>query len=203
MGKPIKSPADLVKYVRVTDQFGRRWGVPVEKETFAPAGPFEPLGWRAPWYPPAKYFRLDPDTPHLVKIDLAQLVADQKAAHQEYQAQLRRAGVAIHGHAHDPNAAPTKEVLDIIGTPPWPWEIAEAARRGDKWILGLSAEVNEALAKLLPSKRSTEDLEFDEELLGETLPLRGRAKPEGTPNAPAAGGGTRRPRPAAAGAAGG
>lgn len=170
LGKP-KTPRDLVKNVVVTDQHGRRWSVLVEKETYDAAGPYSPVGWSAPWLPPQKpgYFVLDRDQPHLVQIHYERITADQQVAESEYEGQLRKLGVALHGHAYDPEAPPTKNVMDVLGDRPWSWQVAEAARRGDRWILGQSEKVNEKLAALIPAKRRRLDdvSDFDESLLGE------------------------------------
>lgn len=173
------SPADSKTYIRVTDKWGRRWGVVMEMSRLpggagnrlAPCSPWEPIGWSAPWYPPSQYMKLDPENPHLVVIEDERCVADQRQSHRDRAKMIRQLGQEKHGHAFDENAPPTKQILDLVGPEPWAWQLAEAARRGDRWVLGLTDKVNEALVKFLPQPAEDEEWDLGDDLLdlGEDL----------------------------------
>lgn len=155
-------------YVKALDQHGRLWGVTAETGggQLLPVGPYEPIGWAAPWYPPHPYLALTFEGYQpAVRIDYATLIADRKFALREYQKRARQVGQKLHGQAYRADQPPTQQMIEQIGEPPHAWQLAQAAERGDRWTLGLTDKINEKVAKFLPSPdREDDDGLADDEL---------------------------------------
>jgi len=185
---PKNSQQDRRSYVQAKDEHGRLWGVTVEatRGKMLPVGPFEPLGWTAPWYPPSQYMDLSFESfQPQVKIDYVRLIADRRVALREYQQRARRVGQKLHGQAFRADQPPTHQMIEEIGEPPHAWQLADAARRGDRWVLGLTDQINPKVAKYLPEPDRDEDGFSDDDLdLGdeETAPrTQGRRRGAGQP----------------------
>jgi hypothetical protein len=170
-------------YMIVRDNHGREWGVNAEtsRGQMSAVGPFEPIGWSAPWTPPSQYMQLDPRA-HLqrVNIDYVTLIADRKQAEKEYKKRARLVGQKLHGQRFDAKAPPTQQMIEEIGFPPHPWQLASAAQKGDRYILGLTEKVNPAVAKYLPRPdEEGADISDDELDLGEDDEVETEKQPRG------------------------
>lgn len=180
---PKNSQQDRRSYVRAQDQHGREWGVTVEtsRGQMLAVGTFEPIGWVAPWLPPTQYLGLDfREYRPRIAIDYVRLIADRKVALREYQQRARRVGQKLHGQAYRSDQPPTHQMIEEIGEPPHAWQLAEAASRGDRWILGLTDSINSKVAKYLPQPHRDEEGFADEDLdLGE--PAEGRRRRPAAP----------------------
>lgn len=183
MPKKTNAQQSRRSYMQVKDPHGRVWGVTVETRDgeFHQVSPFDPVGWAAPWYPPNQYMALQVENfqPRAV-IDYTRLIADRKVAEREYRRSARRVGQKLHGQAFraEMERTPTAQMLEVIGSPPHPWQLADAARRGDRWILGLTDTPNEKLARFLPSPDRDPDALSDEDLLLEDEVEQERPKAE-------------------------
>lgn len=150
---------------RIPDQHGRLWHVVLEMNKppkrrrkngmgngLTPVGQIMPL-FKAPLIPPSKYLRVDGIAS--LTIDYPRWVADLKRAATDYEAMKRKEAIRLYRDAApaalDKNPPPI-ELLDVIGPPPKPWQPVEAARQGNKWILGLVAAMPDWAQPFFPPK---------------------------------------------------
>lgn len=158
-------------------EFGRPWWSVIEKASGMPTGPVYPMGWEAPWLPPAQYVNdsigriakqelsgtLQPRSVNSDRFRIAyeRMVTDDRAAAQDhYQfavtvARNNNLPIPKWGELMDPR------VLVIAGVQPRSPKIAEAAMAGNKWLLGqlmptlntlngkMEVEEDEQLARIL------------------------------------------------------
>lgn len=144
----------------LTDQHGRPWFCNEDKRSGQPVGNLEPKGWSAPVYPPTQYIIRDPEQPYRCAIDYDRLIADhQQAADTWYRAKVRE-GARLHGQKFKESEEATTQILDIIGPPPTRWEIWEACRQGNRWVLGLTEVVDDRVFKYFPPERRVKPLDF-------------------------------------------
>jgi hypothetical protein len=141
-----KSQAKQRRFVRFTDQHGRKLGVNIELMTGAPTG-----HWTypdAPVSPPAHCLKIsqDPDDPFKVFIDYDRIIREAREAMEEYE----RAREKVLFDKPD-----MKEIAieHEIGKRPHPVEPWIAAKQGDKWTLGLTNRVNVKVAGILEQYR--------------------------------------------------
>jgi hypothetical protein len=156
-----KSQASSRRYVRFTDQHGRKHGVNVELRTGAPTG-----HWNfatAPITPPAHCLKIsqDPDDPFKVFIDYDRIIKEGREALDEYE----RAREKLLFDKPD-----MKEIAieHEIGRRPSPIEPWIAAKQGCQWTLGLSSRVNVKIFGILEAyaqsrKRGFTDYDFTAE----------------------------------------
>lgn len=147
-----KSQASQRRYIRYTDQHGRKLGANIELSTGDPVG-----GWdypKAPVNPPAHCISIsrDPDNPFKVTIDYDRIIREHHEANDEYNA-------ARSSLLRDHPQTPEREIVKLIGRRPMPVEPWIAAKQGDPWTLGLSSRVNIRVAGILEewqvSRRTT------------------------------------------------
>lgn len=140
------------------DEFGRKWGAPVEKGIGEPVCGLSPMGWTAPletpgleWLkglfapPSGRVVRLGPDEPgeqRKVLIDWDGWIDQQEQ--NEMMMDQRGTEIAKKMAKDDAIALvdkPTKAFLIERGPSPFPpVDIIQMMRDGDKWALGLEAK---------------------------------------------------------------
>lgn len=152
---------------------GRPWFTYIDNRSGFPLGPFQPLNWSAPWYPPqgAQVFKSDPSNPTRISINYDQIMADDEAAMKEVE-DSRKAASAARGW--DPDDPSKQDMLDKIAQPRHKTrapQLAFAAKMGDPWILGVSDKVNAKLQALLPKKAATDSVRMSKyaDVLDETI----------------------------------
>jgi hypothetical protein len=156
-----KSQASSRRYVRFTDQHGRKHGVNVELRTGAPTG-----HWNfatAPITPPAHCLKIsqDPDDPFKVFIDYDRIIREGREALDEYE----RAREKI---LFDKPDMKEIAIAHEIGRRPPPVEPWIAAKQGCQWTLGLSTRVNTKIYGILQEyaetrRRGVSDYDFTSE----------------------------------------
>lgn len=123
-----------------TDQHGRKWGAECEKKTRHPCGPpLAPYKWRAPLHVPGKYIAITNTAAQEVTIQYERWITDLRQAHADYrQAALARA-IQLYGNK-GPEALKNNDqtLMDLVGQAPESVKGVQAARAGNKWVLGLS-----------------------------------------------------------------
>jgi hypothetical protein len=133
---------------------GRPWRCEVDNRSGLPLGPFQPLGWRAPWIPPqgAQVFKCHEDNPTRITINYAHILDEDEKAQKETE-DSRKAAAAARGWDHtDPEK---QDLLDKVSQPRGktrPPELSVACMQGDLWILGATDRENPKVAKFLPKK---------------------------------------------------
>lgn len=144
------------RFGKVTDQHGRQWSTYIDNRSGLPLGPFQPIGWSAPWEPPqgAKIFVCNEDNPTQVTINYQHLLDEREVAQREVE-ESRKAAAAARGWDHlDPEK---QDLLDKVAQPRGRTnapEIIVACMQGNRWILGFTDVVDERVKKYLPVKAS-------------------------------------------------
>lgn len=126
-------------YAIYTDQHGRPWGANIENKTGDPCGPLEPQGWHAPAMPLDRYISIN-SRQRKIFIRYDDMILDIEQAHEDWRQSLQ--GYATKMYGMQAGAAiqnPPPELLNLAGEKPkGRREIWEAAKTGNKWILGLN-----------------------------------------------------------------
>lgn len=126
---------------KLPDQHGRMWEFQEDKACGAPVGPINARGWKDRLRTPQKYKVYDEQNSQ-IRINWAQWETDLKAAHQAWGDVLRRTAISMYGQgASEAIKYPPPELLETVGEKPQPIELILAARRGNKFVLGLSDEM--------------------------------------------------------------
>lgn len=150
---------------------GRPWWGHLERPTnwahdpgfvteLTPGSSDDPFGstWHAPWYPDQvttttkRYFRVDHKTQSLTWL-YATIITDDKAALQDYYEAAAQIAYTQGWKAPNFGEAVSFQIASILRKMPRSPKIAEAALAGDKYILGMTPEVNQVLADLLAGIR--------------------------------------------------
>jgi hypothetical protein len=153
---------------------GRPWFTYIDNRSGLPLGPFQPLGWSAPWEPPqgAAVFLCDENNPSRITINYDHIIDADEAAMKEVEDSRKQAAAA---RGWDPTDPEKQDLLDKVASPlgkTRPPQIAYAAKMGDLWILGATNTVNQKLFALLPKKTKTEEArrnKYADVLVGESL----------------------------------
>lgn len=135
-----KTRQDKRRPQKMRDNHKREWFATVEKESGGPTGYIKPR-FQVPHpslIPPQKYLEIAVDNPGELHINYARWVRDLETAHQEWEARRLREGRHLHGTNFDPNAKPTRELVEAMGPKPMPLAPVKAMQQGNKWALGLS-----------------------------------------------------------------
>ncbi len=144
-----RNQAEERRYSHFADQHGRQWGAVVDKQAGQPLGVIEPK-FTAPFMPHQSHFRFDENEPRFV-IDYPAIIAERKARLKEWEDAGYTFCLAEYGDkAIEAMAHPTPALLRYLGPKPDPFEIAEAAEAGNKWVLGLSDVVPAWAQRFIP-----------------------------------------------------
>ncbi len=133
---PERSQRDFRRPQTMTDQHGRQWHTSIELKTGHPCGLIQPK-FTAPLDTPQEYLTVDLEQPHKLIIAYDPWIASLRASWRERAERLRSVGIAVHGDKYNPDK-PSREQLDIVGSPPRPVEPVIAAKQGNKYVLGLT-----------------------------------------------------------------
>lgn len=137
----IKSQNDQRRYATFKDQHGRKWGAVVEKETGDPVGGIMPQ-FEAPWMPPPHIVRVVPGETGVVEIHYDELVREIREAHGHFLDQARNIAVLMYGEgAAQALETMPRELRHMVGDPPAPVEPVQAAKAGNKYVLGFSTQM--------------------------------------------------------------
>jgi hypothetical protein len=137
----IKSQADARMLGVFTDQHGRKWEAVIEKNTGHPCSHVRPR-FTAPYLPDQQYLTFDAHERSTLVIDYDRAIADRRDARKTYDEMLYQFALGTYGDQAakylPPEGKPTEAMRRYVGaTPPAP-EIPEAAKAGNKWVLGLT-----------------------------------------------------------------
>lgn len=154
MASHSPNQADQRRSASCRDQHGRLWSGPVEMKTGHFCAQPTPDGWTAPLMPEGPYVKIRPNTAELaIEIDYTGWLTDLRAAHREWEQNLRRFAQAMYGDAMAQQVeTPSAALLAEAGPKPFPLEPVIAASQGNKWILGLSPVDTKGVGKYLPKK---------------------------------------------------
>lgn len=147
-----RNQAEERRYSTFTDQHGRKWGAVVDKSTGQPVGVIEPK-FEAPFMPHQSFFVFDPNEPTFV-IDYDAMIESRRARLKEWEDAGYTFALAEYGDkAVEVMANPTPALLRYVGPKPDPHEIPEAAKAGNKWVLGFHPTMPSWAEKYLPTLR--------------------------------------------------
>lgn len=141
MPKELSQPETRL-YRTFRDPHDRIWGSAVDKRTGHSVGPWEPQ-FEAPWYPEAKYIKHNPSDDRLILIDYDRNISDLKEAQDAYDDLRLKVAMNQYGSAFPSKLGKTHEedppeLKALVGQPPFPSAFPEAAKEGNKWVLGLT-----------------------------------------------------------------
>jgi hypothetical protein len=151
------SQASQRRYVKFTDQHGRKFGANIEIKTGDPCGNWDYPN--APLKPPhhcIKVDKTDETNPFKVRIDYDTIVKEAREAKEEYE---NAKGKFLRSY---PNASPM-DVEKEVGKEPFPVEPWIAAKQGDAWTLGFSSRVNVKVAGFIEAFRERKASRYEEE----------------------------------------
>lgn len=148
--KKIRDQAARRHNVTMHDQHGRAWDAVIDADSMAPCAPLHPKGWSAPFEVPLKYVTVPPKQLARVEIDYTVWLYDAEQARRDYDATQLKEAQRMYGDRavsaiEDGDAA----LRMVVGPPPMPVEFVLAARAGNAWALGRSADVPEKARPLL------------------------------------------------------
>jgi hypothetical protein len=147
-----RNQAEERRYSHFTDQHGRSWGAVVDKAAGQPLGVIEPK-FEAPYLPHQSFFTFDPNEPRFV-IEYDAIIEQRKTRLKEWEDAGYTFALAEYGDkAVEVMQNPTPAFLRYVGPKPDPVEIPEAAKAGNKWVLGFSDAVPEWAKRFLPVLR--------------------------------------------------
>lgn len=114
--------------------------------------------WSAPWLPEEKYFEFN-YRKAAITIRYDRMEADDRRAYEDYYRAANTIELEKSWTETPFGAVPRFAIRAMIGPPPRSPKIAQAARAGDRWLIGATPEVNESLAVLLGMTRGGLKLE--------------------------------------------
>lgn len=198
MSHDYAGPEDRIHKVRAArfyDQHDRKFSATVDKKNGSPIGNGpQPSGWRPPWMPTQEWFRyFEQDDPTRFRIDYDAMLQDRIAAHEQYDREWNDFAVAQGWDPKDEDKA--GRIIAKVGKRPQPIELVVAAMQGNKYILGLTAKVDERIVPFLRQRpvyqRAAKKQEVlasmdftdhdDDEDLEERMDLQEQFDPEATP----------------------
>ena len=139
-----------------TDQHGRVWHATIETKTMHPTGPIQPQ-FQAPLIPPQMYLRVGTNRmrPYDLVINYDQWIADLRKAREDWLEDGEQRSRLYHGEKYEPGTPFTSQILQMIGRPPQHVEPVIAAKQGNRYVLGLTNQVDVRLFALLEEERRT------------------------------------------------
>lgn len=183
--KELEQPEQR-RYATFQDEHGRTWGTDIDIRTGHSCGQWEPR-FQAPWIPEAKYIRHDLKNSHRIIIDYDKNIRDLKDAHSEFDDLRFRAAQQEWGSAAGSKMGKTyeedaPELTRMVGKPPRPVQFPEAAKEGNKWVLGFSNLIPTWAYPLLEAETRVEKkyLDAEEEDLEKRLDLEEKHDPKAT-----------------------
>lgn len=130
-------------------------------------GYLDPVGFRPPWMLPHEYIQTIPRERgrNRIFMDYDSYIADTKKAYTEWEVECRKGMQVAFGKEYRPGMAVTPAVLAAVGPAPRAWQPADAARKGNKWILFGEGVMPEKLAQYFPAAEQTieDTLSWDDE----------------------------------------
>jgi hypothetical protein len=166
MAKPKGQP-DRRRDQMFTDQHGRSWYAVIELATGDPCGPLD-ARFDAPLKVPQKYIKTTKEHGKL-HINYDGWIADIRRANEDYDKQFRAHAIRMFGDkAADAIDNPPPALLDAAGPRPNAWQPVDAAKKGNKWVLGLvpsSAKppwAKEFFPDVVAPKTAYPDLEYED-----------------------------------------
>ncbi len=185
MAKELDQPGQR-SYSIFVDQHGREWGTVIDIRTGHSAGQWEPK-FEAPWYPEYKYIRHVGKNSRHIFLDYDQNIADLRDAHDEYDELRLKTAMDQYGNAFTQRLGKTHdedppELKRLTGKPPFPIAWAEAAKEGNRWVLGFSNLIPKWAYPLLHAANEPERkyLDAEDEDLEKRLDLEEAFDPEAT-----------------------
>ena len=145
-----------------TDQHGRRFksSVVMVHKVYDPPGAvlYDRTGYLVPvgWSSPYQFWNFAPDFisavantdyDNALHFDYESFILDRKEKHAAWEAGVNNAMRAQFKTAWEPGLTPTVEALKVAGPRPQAWQPADAARRGNRWVLFGEGECPKALAE--------------------------------------------------------
>ncbi len=169
------SQADERSYRIFSDQHGREWGADIENSTQAPCGPMSQR-FKSPLRIPSKYIVFINVQAGKIHIDYDRWIQDLTLAHEDYLEHKR-------AHKNRMNPAQPHLIADddpnllyAVGEPPEAIQQVQAAKQGNRWVLGLThPKTGDAMpkpgwaVKYFPEKveitieQFPDDFDFDDE----------------------------------------
>jgi hypothetical protein len=174
VAKELSQPEQR-SYRSFYDQHDRQWGAPVDKRTGHSVGPWEPK-FQAPWLPEAKYIKHVPTDDRLIRIDYESNILDLKRAMDAYDDLRLKTAMDQYGSAFTSKLGQTAEedppeLKRLVGKPPFPAAFPEAAKEGNRWVLGFESRIPKWAYPYLDADEEVEkavdlDERFDPEATG-------------------------------------
>lgn len=114
-------------------------------------GDMIPHGWNAPWVPDSHYLITAYETLETNRFTIRydMIITEYRTAMEDFYQRAAQEAASFNLPIPDYGEALGWKLRQIVGKPPRSPKIPEAARAGDRWILGLRNEPNEYLLRLL------------------------------------------------------
>ena len=135
------SQADKRYTAEMTDQHGRKWIANIEMGRRGPSGPSGELQprFKAPVYPPQVHFKFGKGTDTTFVIQYDDLIAERRAEEARWREKLHELAMEKYADkAGEVIANPPPALLALLGPKPQAWQVWDAARKGNKWVLGFA-----------------------------------------------------------------
>jgi hypothetical protein len=147
----------------LTDQHGREWFAEMDLKSGFPVGLVRlrhrtPKGNGVPWKPEQGYLVFTRHDPHKVRIDYDTMLAERLAAHDAYHKQAIREANARGWEVPQEGGPYAPQILELIGSPPHPWQPIKAAMDGNSYILGFTDVVDSRLEPFVRKETRVEKL---------------------------------------------
>lgn len=133
-----------------TDQHGRKWAALSDNDTRHPVSPITPE-FTAPYIPESKYFTFaENDSSFVINYDAA--IQDLKEADRTWRDAASMFVFATYGDkAAEVLDNPTPAVMQFTGPRPMSYQIPDAAKSGNKWMLGFAKKMPDWAKPLFPA----------------------------------------------------
>lgn len=181
-----QSQPERRSYNVFVDQHGREWGTPIDTKSGHSCGPWEPR-FTAPWLPEFKYIKHVPKSFRNIYIDYAKNITDLKEAHDAFDELRLKTAMNQYGNAFTERLGQSHEedppeLQKLTGKPPFPLAYPEAAKEGNKWVLGFSNVIPKWAYALLAVSQEPERkyLDADDEEVEKAVDLDEQFDPEAT-----------------------
>jgi hypothetical protein len=117
------------------DQHGRLWDASFDIMGMGSCGPKNPRGWRAPLVPPDAYLREETEKPGMFIIDYDGWINNLKERQQAFENEQALWADRLEKPPEH------KAVQRMTGLGPYPFQMVQAAKAGNRWVLGKTDKV--------------------------------------------------------------
>lgn len=117
------------------DQHGRLWDASFDIMGMGSCGPKTPRNWKAPLVPPDCYLKEDIDKPGMFTIDYDSWINNLKERQMAFENEQQMWADRLE------KSPDHKAVARMTGRGPYPYQMVQAAKAGNRWTLGKTDKV--------------------------------------------------------------